>query len=453
MNMMNRREWMQRVVAGSLGAGLAPGLFAAESHRPNIVLILADDLGYAELGAYGNTFHETPHLDRLAREGMRFTEAYAAAPVCSPTRASIMTGQYPLHVGISDYLRHDDENHLRPAAHFTLAEALKEKGYATGMIGKWHLMGDYTRRRGAPELHGFDEAICTETSYIGPGDYHHPYEHMKEVKARKEKEYLTDRLGQEAADFIDRHQEDPFFLYLSFYSVHTRLDGRKDLVEKYRNKPGAGKARNQNNPELAAMVESVDQAVGRVLKQLEEAGLDKNTLVLFMSDNGGESRVTKNIPLRGGKSQLYEGGIREPMIARWPGMIPAGSECAAPVSSIDFYPTLIDAAGGASEKQPFDGVSLLPALQGKAAPDREALYWHYPLEKPHFLGGRSSGAIRQGDWKLIEFFDTGAIELYNLKADIAENKNLAAAQPEKAAAILQALKTWRSQYLNPKESS
>jgi len=422
-----------------------------DSHRaPNVVFILADDLGWAELGCYGNRFNETPHLDGLARQGMRFSHAYAAAPVCSPYRAGFISGQYPARVGITDYLRPDDPKHLA-TEHVTLAEMLKRAGYATGIIGKWHLTG--YAHHGAVEVppseHGFDEVIVSEKRGIAGGSYYHPYHFNPAVTARLPHEYLVDRMNLEAVEFIERHRARPFFLYLSHYAVHTALVGKPDLVAKYEAKPGAGKGprAKKNNPHLAAQLESIDEGVGMILDKLDRLGLDDRTLVIFTSDNGGEDRVTSNAPLRAGKSTLYEGGIREPLVVRWPGVVPPGTVCGTPVWCLDFYPTLVDAAGQAPDpRQKLDGLSILPLLKDpKAKLPRDALYWHYPLEKPHFLGGRSSGAIRHGDWKLIERFDTGELELYNLADDEGEQHNLADRMPERAAELREKLRAWQKQ--------
>lgn len=427
---MRRREFL----ASWAAAGARP-------HATNIVMILADDLGWAEPGCYGNRFNETPQLDRLAARGVRFTTAYAAAPVCSPTRASLMTGLAPARVGITDYLRADDKRYLSPERP-TIAKTLKAAGYRTGLIGKWHLMGDYRQRKGDPKLHGFDEVICSESRYIGPGDYFHPYAHMPEVEARRPDEYLTDRLNQEAVDFIRRNRQRPFFLYLSHYAPHTRLAGKPALVSKYAARPGAGK--NRNNPELAAMIESIDEGVGMIVGALEELGLVGRTAVVFLSDNGGDPQVTSNAPLRGAKSMLYEGGIRVPLIVAAPGFGKAGSVCETPVSTNDLYPTFLEMAGLKPQPgQRLDGASLTGALREERVFRTRALYWHYPLEKPHFLGGRSAGAIRQGDYKLIEFFDDGTSELYNLRKDPGETTDLAGTEPARAAELRQALARWR----------
>jgi len=421
----------------------------ASAQRPNIIFILADDLGWAELGCYGNTFNETPNLDKLAARGTRFTDAYASAPVCSPYRAALMTGQYPARVGITDYLRPNDENHLS-TDHITIAEMLKRTGYTTGIIGKWHLTGyaNHGAKEFPPGQHGFDEVIVSENRGIGGGSYFHPYHFNEQIEKRLPgKEYLVDRCNIEAVEFIDRHKEGSFFLYLSHYAVHTRLQGKHELVAKYEKKPGAGRGNKarQNNPHLAAQLESIDQGVGMIMNKLDELGLAENTVLIFTSDNGGEDRVTSNAPLRAGKSTLYEGGIREPLIIRWPAVVKPATICNTPTSNIDFYPTFLQLAGlKADQRRRLDGLSILPLLKNpRAKLARNTLYWHYPLKKPHFLGGRSSGAIRQGSFKLIEYFDKGTVELYNLIDDISEQHNLAKKLPKKAAELQKRLKSWR----------
>jgi len=450
---LNRRGFLRTCAAGvALAVAGRRGAGGAEAgrRRPNVVFILADDLGYSELGCYGNTFNETPNLDRLARQGMRFTDAYAAAPVCSPYRAALMTGEWPARVGITDYLRPNDRKHLPPEA-TTLAEVFKSAGYATGMIGKWHLTG--YDHHGAKEIRptdqGFDEAVVSEQRGIGGGSYWNPYHFNPAVEQRLPgKEYLVDRVNLEAVQFLQRHKGEPFFLYVSHYAVHTRLVGKPDLVAKYEAKPGAGKGQRarKNNPHLAAQLETIDEGVGMIVRTLDELGLADDTLLLFTGDNGGEDRVTSNAPLRAGKSTLYEGGIREPLVVRWPGVVPPGTVCRTPTVNCDFFPTfeaILDVTSDAT--QPVDGVSILPLLKDPSARlDRDALYWHYPLAKPHFLGGRSAGAVRMGDWKLIEFFDTGDVELYHLADDPGETKNLAATRPDKANDLRRALAAWRT---------
>ena len=443
---------------------------------PNIIFILADDLGWAELGCYGNKFNETRHLDHLAKEGLRFTHAYASAPVCSPYRAAFLTGQYPARVGILDYLRPNSENGLS-TNHITLPEMLQRNGYATGMIGKWHLSGykfHGAKKVVRPADHGFVWNIGSEIKGVGNGANFWPYvfrtQPIRWIDLPKNElgkaEYLTDRLNHEAVQFIERNKDKPFFLYLSHYAPHTILNGRPDLVAKYHKKHTPGKSTRDrcylckdsghegdalnhwagdHNPHLAAMLESIDDGVGLILQKLKALDLDENTIIIFTSDNGGETNVTSNAPLRGGKSQLYEGGIRVPLIVRWPGETPAGKVSSQPTVNVDFYPTLLKAIGVAPDKkQTLDGVSMLNTWRDpEAAPKRTVMYWHYPLEKPHFLGGRSGGAIRSGSWKLIEFFDTNKVELFHLDSDPSEKTNLAAQRPNKRHELHTQLFRWR----------
>ncbi len=450
----SRRDFLKAAGLGAVAwAACSPCLFAkagAGDRKPNVIFVLADDLGWAELGCYGNTFNETPNLDKLARQGMRFTNAYAAAPVCSPYRAALMTGQYPARAGMTDYLRPDDKNHLA-TQYVTVAEALREVGYATVIVGKWHLSGyaNHGAEEFPPAVHGFDETIVSENRGIGGGSYFHPYHFNREIEKRLPgREHLIDRCNLEAVQFIERHKSQPFFLYLSHYAVHTRLDGKPEYVTEFEKKPGAGTGQNasRNNPHLAAQLKSIDEGVGMMLNKLDELGLADETLLVFTSDNGGESRVTSNGPLRAGKSTLYEGGIRIPLIIRHPKLVQAGATCKIPTSNIDFYPTFCELVGVKRTGQHIDGVSVTSLLNSpKAKLRRDTLYWHYPLDKPHFLGGRSAGAIRKGDWKLIEFFDTSERELYNLTGDIGEQNNLAKSNPDKVAELYQLLITWRKE--------
>ena len=349
-----RREFLRTAAAGAVGLMASRSLRSGAGsggtqRRPNIVFILADDLGWAELGCYGNTFNETPHLDALARDGVRFTAAYAAAPVCSPFRAALMSGQHPARIGITDYLRPNDPKHLSKA-YMTLPEVLKHAGYATGIVGKWHLTG-YANHGAAetpPGEHGFDEVLVSENRGIADGSYFHPYHFNREIEQRLPgREHLVDRCNLEAIEFIERHKDRPFFLYLSHYAVHTRLNGKPPLVAKYEAKPNAGKGFQapRNNPHLAAQLECIDRGVGQIRDKLRELGLSENTVIVFTSDNGGETRVTSNAPLREGKSCLYEGGIREPLIVYWPDMTRPGGVCETPVCTMDFYPTFAEAAG------------------------------------------------------------------------------------------------------------
>ena len=457
------------------------GLLAfSKDRQPNFIFVLADDLGWAELGCYGNSFNETPHLDKLAKQGLRFTHAYASAPVCSPYRAALLTGQHPARVGILDYLRPNSSNAL-PVSHVTLPKILRRNGYSTGMVGKWHLTGykyQEAKFEIRPTAHGFDWNVGSEVKGVGNGANFWPYVFrtqsirwldLAENRMGKN-EYLTDRLNLEAVDFVERNKGKPFFLYLSHYAPHSILNGRPDMVDKYRKKhpPGPserdrcylcqdaglkGDAGNHwashHNPHLAAMLESIDDGIGLLAKKLEELGLAENTIFIFSSDNGGERKVTSNAPLRGGKSQLYEGGIRVPLIVRWPGgKVPEDKICTQPVVNHDFYPTLLEAAGIKPDPaQVLDGVSTLATWKNpKAAPKRKALHWHYPLDKPHFLGGVSAGAIREGDWKLIEYFDparSDKFELFDLGKDPSEKKDLASSDPKRVEELHHKLIDWR----------
>jgi arylsulfatase A-like enzyme len=482
---LQRRDFLKAAGLGAAALALPGSMLPAQGAiekgaraEPNIIFILADDLGWAELGCYGNDFNETPNLDRLSARGMRFTQAYAAAPVCSPYRASLLTGQYPARHGILDYLRPDSERPLS-TKHVTLAEMLKRRGYATGIVGKWHLTGyayHGSRNEVRPREHGFDVELANEIKGVGNGANFYPYIFRTQpvswlnVRTRRlpEPEYLIDRMNLEAADFIERHRNKPFFLYLSHYATHSILNGKEELVAKYRKKhPPGPSSRDRcylcqdaglegdplnhwaqdHNPHLAAMLEGIDDGVGMIMKKLDELGLSKNTILVFTSDNGGETNVSSNAPLRGGKSELYEGGIRVPLIVHWPGKVPANTICREATVNVDFYPTFLDVAGIEPDpKQHVDGVSLLEVLRDPwSRLHRDVLYWHYPLEKPHFLGGRSSGAIRRGNWKLIEFYDTGELELYDVAEDMGEKNNLADKHPGKVTELRRQLAEWRKE--------
>jgi arylsulfatase A-like enzyme len=422
--------------------------------RLNVVLILADDLGWADLGCYGSTYHETPNLDRLAADSMRFTHGYSACPVCSPTRAAILTGKYPARLGITDWLpgRPDrpDQRMKRPelvtdlpASEVTLAAALKKAGYATGHIGKWHLGG-----KGASPLdRGFDVNIGGDDTGT-PLSYFAPFVRAKDGRAMPglekapEGEYLTDRYAAEAEKFLDANKDKSFFLYLPHNAVHTPMRAKADLIAKY--KPGpAGK---QGNPTYAAMLESLDDAVGRVLKKLDDLKLADRTIVIFTSDNGGLATLegmatapTINAPLREGKGYLYEGGIRVPLIVKAPGLTKPGSTTAMPACSIDFFPTLLEACSLKSDAKP-DGISLVPVLKGDKI-ERDALYWHYP----HYAnqGSRPGGAVRAGDYKLIEYYETGRRELFDVVKDVGENRNLAEEKKALVDLLAVRLEAWR----------
>ena len=446
--------------------------------KPNIIFVLADDLGWSELGCYGNGFNETPHLDQLAKDGIRFTQAYAAAPVCSPYRAALLTGQHPARIGILDYLRPNSANALS-TSQASLPKVLARHGYRTGMIGKWHLTG-YEYHSAAHEIkpqdHGFQWDFAREVKGVGNGANFWPYVFREQPirwldipdKTLGDNEFLVDRMNHEAVQFVRRNRDQPFFLYLSHYAVHSILNGKPELVEKYSAKHPPGKSSRErcylcqdnghpgdalnhwatdHNPHLAAMLESIDDGIGMLRQELKELGIEKNTLFIFSSDNGGETNVTSNHPLRGGKSQLYEGGTRVPLLVSWPDQLSHQGVSAFPTSNIDFYPTLLEAANVSSpDRQLLDGQSTLTVWRepNHSYPER-TLYWHYPLDRPHFLGGRSAGAIRRGNWKLIDFFDTGDSELYALDKDLSETVNLVDHHPELVKQLKQELSVWRTQ--------
>lgn len=392
---------------------------------PNILFILADDMGYMDLGCTGSDLYRTPNIDRLASQGTRFTQAYTAAHVCSPTRASIVTGQYPARLHLTDYLK----GHAKPFAKLkipdwtmelpgsvdTLATLLKPQGYATAWLGKWHL------GRGAMD-YGFDAG-------------HQDWEQNTKRDPQDPKGVFT--LNAEAFDFISKNRNKPFFVAISHYSVHGPIRYEDGLMHAYEKIIQTKKPR-QTNAGYAAMVEALDTSVGQALDFLDREKLASNTLVIFFSDNGGFAGFTDNRPLRGSKGTLYQGGIRVPLIARWPGHIPAGKTSDVRICSIDFYPTFA-ALAGAPAPQHVDGRDISAALTGGAAPDRTAIYWHYP----HYHVEKPSGAILQDDWKLIEWFETGKTELFNLTADPGETQDLASVDPGKAADLLASLRAWR----------
>jgi arylsulfatase A-like enzyme len=426
---------------------------ASAADRPNVVLILIDDLGRNDLGCYGSTYHRTPNIDRLATDGLKFAAAYAACPVCSPTRASILTGKYPARLHLTDWLpgRPDrpDQRLLRPTIHqqlpleeTTLAEALKAVGYATAHVGKWHLGGDGF----GPKEQGFDVNVAgdhtgTPLSYFAP--FQRQGRFMPGLEQAPDGQYLTDRLTAEAERFIERSRDRPFFLYLAHYAVHIPLRAKVELIAHYK---AGGRPGTQNNPIYAAMVESVDESVGRIVRKLKDLGLDGRTLVIFTSDNGGLSvaegpntPATTNAPLREGKGFLYEGGIREPLIVGYPGVIKPGTVSDEPVSSIDLFPTVLDFCGVKSDAKS-DGVSLVAMANGGTL-GRDALYWHYP----HYSnqGGRPGSAVRADDLKLIEFFENDRRELFDLKRDPGETRNLAADRPAEVQELVNKLDAWR----------
>lgn len=453
---------MKRLLAILAVLLLAPAaaLHAAETAKPvgapNIILILADDLGWTDLACFGSDFHETPHLDRLAREGMKFTQSYSACTVCSPTRAALLTGKYPARLHVTDWipgampdnpkLLVPDWTKFLPLDEITLAERFQAAGYATASIGKWHLgTEDYY-----PEKHGFDVNIAG-TDKPQPPTYFAPWK-IPTLNDGRAGDYLTDRLGEEAETYVESVKDRKFFLYLPHFAVHTPIQGRADLVAKYQRKLRPGL--QHKNVHYAAMVESLDAAVGGVLDKLDELQLSDRTIVIFTSDNGGRitDGTTTNAPLRYGKASAYEGGIRVPLIVRWPGITKPGSASDVPVITMDLFttlaagcdlpaPAIIKSSTGRSGR---DGVNLLPVLQQTGMPDREELFWHYPHHQHYQLGGAMPyGAIRSGDFKLIEFFNDMRVELYNLRDDVGERHDLAKADPDKAARLRQRLHAWR----------
>ena len=436
-----------------------------EQAPPNFILIVVDDLGYSDLHCYGNDLVDTPNIDRLAREGIRFNSAYASCTVCSPTRASLMTGRNPVTVDITDWIpgRQDARggpipgemfivprfNQELPLEEITLAEKLHEAGYISASIGKWHLGSDGF----LPTDQGFDLNVAGYRKG-SPPSYYYPYrrenrsDSITPLPLSGDSLYLTDRLTNEAIRFISDNREQPFFLYLPFYNVHTPLEGRHDLVKKYE----ARLAEHQQdsilrNPHFLAMTEAVDENMGRILDKLKDLDLEENTLVIFTSDNGGLLlrqgnfiRASWNYPLREGKGTLYEGGLRIPAIARWPGSIEANRISEELIISTDLFPTLASLAGVPVDHE-IEGKSLVPHLLRAEELERETLFWHYP----HYHLGMPGGVIREGDLKLIEYYESGELELFNLRTDLQESQNLAADMPEKARDLQQKLHKWREE--------
>lgn len=434
--------------------------------KPNIVLITIDDLGWADVGCNGSTYYETPHIDRLAAEGMRFTQAYAAAAICSPTRAALMTGKAPARLGITDWIRARfqggeipankvfirtcegtaDDSLLCPAnplwlplEETTIAEVLKGQGYTTAHIGKWHLGADDWY----PEKQGFDVNIggC---DYGQPPSYFDPYVNKKvngipNLPARKEGEFLEDRLADEAASFIIANKDRPFFLNMSDYGVHTPIAGKPELVEKYKNKPTT----QQDNPVYAALIEGMDELVGKITRTIDSLGLGENTLIVFTSDNGGLLRVTDNTPLRSGKGFPYEGGIRVPLVVRFTGRIPVGSVNETPVISQDWFPTFCELSGAAIKGLTVDGTSLKSVLFDNADLDRHALYWHFPHYR--YKEEVPYSVIRKDHWKLIKRYQGQQFELFNLAEDPAETQNLAHRYTEQVHLMDHELMNWLQQ--------
>ncbi len=491
------------------------GYSAQQNVRPNIVFVLIDDMGWSDVGVYGSPFYETPNIDRLAADGMRFTDAYATCHVCSPSRASILTGKYPARLNLTDWLTgrrnlafqrllNGEKIQGLPLKETTIAETLRDHGYRTGMFGKWHV----GEAEAGPLKHGFDVQVPQNWFKGWPkAGYHYPFE-MDGIEG-KPGDYLTDNLTDEALRFIEESKDQPFFLYMSYFAVHDPIQGRKDLLAKYTKKrdslPRDDKPfvlegnpdsetqftpeqldemiktpayeayrllpnsmvkikQRQDNPQFAAQVEGADENIGRLLSKLKDLGLDENTIVVFTSDNGGMSAANfsgqtrvinpnrldsayagSNLPLRGAKGWMYEGGIRVPLIVKWPSKIKAGTESAEPVIGTDFYPTFLDLVGlPLMPEQHADGVSLAPILGDNKKLDREAIYWHFPHYSNHGL--QSPGAaIRSGKYKLLEYFENGTVQLFDLSEDLGEQNDLSKMNPEIVKRLQEKLQAWRDE--------
>lgn len=459
----DRREFLKNLGLGAVSMTLpacaGSGLFREQerkSRRPlNIVFILIDDMGWRDPGFMGSKYHETPNIDRLAGQSMVFTNAYANAPNCAPTRASILSGQYTPRHGI--YTVKSSERgkaklrKLIPVPNrqklstdvVALAEALRSAGYATASIGKWHLGRDPET---GPQAHGFDVNVGGNLHGHPPAGYFAPFK-LPALHDSEEGEYLTDRLTSEAVRFIESKRESPFFLYLSHYAVHTPIQAKDSLKARYSDRSGD---RGQENPAYAAMIESVDQGVGAIVRTLERLGLADDTAIVFFSDNGGHRSFTSNAPLRGSKGMLYEGGIRVPMFIKWPGRTRPGATCREPVIGIDFYPTFLEMAGAAPPPgHLLDGESLLPLLLEQGGWKRTEIFWHFPAYLQAYRGMKEpwratpSSAVRSGEWKLIESFEDGRLELFNLKEDPGETEDLSGTDPVKRDELLLKLREWR----------
>jgi arylsulfatase A-like enzyme len=433
-----------------------PLVFNAQAIKPNVVFLLVDDLGWGDFGCYGSEFYDTPNIDKLASQGMLFNNAYAACTVCSPSRAAILTGCYPARLHLTDWI----SGHKRPYdilavpdwkmkidhERIVLPEAMKEAGYTTAFFGKWHLMpeGQADFEQHYPTNHGFDTNVGGRDwgQPKGAGKYFSPFG-MPNLDDGKPGDYLTNRLTEAAVEFLDKTKKDkPFLLYFSYYTLHGPLMAPPELVEKYKNK-----AANFKNPKdeflnfaRAGMVESLDKSVGRIMDKLKEMGIEDNTIIILTGDNGGDNPKTTG-GLKGYKGLSYEGGVREPFIVKWKNKIKAGTKSDEMVIGTDIYPTILDMAGlSLRPEEHKDGISILPVLTGEISKlGRDVLFWHYP----HYHRTNPYGAVRHGDWKLIEFYEDGALELYNLKADPKEENNLATTKKSKAKQLLKELQVWR----------
>ena len=431
---------------------------AQAAARPNIIFIMADDLGWTDIGCMGTRYYETPNIDQLSRQGVTM-RSYYTCQNCAPTRAALMSGQYASRTGVytvGSFKRGRDKNRLMvppenqtqlPLDRKTVADTLQQAGYVTGMFGKWHL-GNPPEYQ--PGQRGFDEAIVSNGRHFNFV--------TRPPVATEKGQYLADFLSDRAVDFIERHQKETFFLYLAHFAVHTPIQAKQPLVDRFKKKPTVG---GHNNPTYAAMIQSVDESVGRVMKTLDELGLADRTLLIFASDNGGlggysvpgtdeRKGITDNTPLRGGKGTLYEGGVRVPFVARWPGKIPADVSSEEPIVHVDMFPTFMELAGVRRVDQALDGVSILPALRDPSRVlKRDAIYWHFPGYLESYIPDRvwrttPVSTIRRGDYKLLEFFEQDRLELYNLKQDLGEKHDLASQHPQLVAELHKQLSDWRS---------
>lgn len=446
---------MRVITLASLIVSFAGGSALANNGPPNILFILIDDLGWMDLACQGNQLVETPNVDNLAKAGLRFTDAYAAAPVCSPSRAAILTGKSPARLHITNHTPDrasftPDDASLNPAKmvnhlaseYKTVAEYLHSAGYRTGFLGKWHLSGPGKGDDAfGPLAQGF-EVNVGGCGFGGPPTFFDPYR-IPTIPSRKPGEYLPDRLADEAIDFLNddaaknRQDNQPFMLFLWNYTVHWPMEAPQPLIDKYATRTGPG----LNDTRYGAMIEAMDTSVGRVLNELDRLQLTEDTLVIFTSDNGGYGGVADNRPLRLDKGHLYEGGIRVPLIVRWPGHIAAGTTCSEPVIGTDFFPTLLDIAGVQADiESPIDGQNITPLLKGRSL-ERDAIYFHYPNYAFH-RSNRLGAAIRSDNLKLIRNFADDSVELYDLAHDLSESTNLAQQRPTEAKSLRARLNDW-----------
>lgn len=448
---IRHKNRMPRILSALL-LGLLTVLAEAQTSArpPNVIVILVDDWGTTDLGCYGSKLYETPNIDRLAADGARFATGYSACTVCSPTRAALLTGKYPARLHLTDWIA----GHGRPFAKLkipdwtkflkheevTLAEQFKAAGYATASIGKWHLTPALTTGDEAyyPETHGFD--VNVGGYHRGqPPSYHAPYK-IPTLKEGPDGEFLTDREAAEAVKFIEANRTKPFFIYLPHYAVHTPIQSKKEVADRYAAKLEKAPGLAQRNASYAALVESVDDAVGTIRAALKRNGLAEDTIIVMTGDNGGLLPITDNAPLRAGKGSAYEGGVRVPFIVTWPGKIAPKVVTETPAITVDIYPTVLELAGVSRKESLVDGVSLAPLLTKGVKPDRDTVFWHYPHYHPG--GATPYSAIRSGDWRLVHFYEDGRDELYDLGSDVGEKVELSAKQPEVAKRLRDRLDAW-----------